>query len=131
VILLDTHALFWLFVKPDRLSPHAARAIQKALRADGLAIASVSLWEMARLAVAGRIGFEGSLEGLLNRIVGREDMTVIEITAEVALLAARFPGTFSGDPVDRIIGGTALAHGLTLVTKDARMQDSPLLKTVW
>lgn len=131
MILLDTHALFWLFVKPDRLSPAASRAVQKALQGGGMAIASVSLWEIAHLAVAGRIGFEGSLEGLLNRIVGRADMTVLEITPEVALLAARFPPSFPGDPVDRIIAGTALANGLALVTKDARLQDSPLLKTVW
>jgi PIN domain nuclease of toxin-antitoxin system len=131
VILLDTHALFWLLVKPDRLSSAAARAIRKALQRDGMAIASVSLWELASLAAAGRIGFEGRPEGFLNRIVQRDDVTVHGITPEIALLAARFPASFSGDPVDRIIGGTALAHGLTLVTKDARMQDSPLLKTVW
>lgn len=131
MILLDTHAALWLFVRPARLSREASRAIRAALRDDGMAIASVSLWELARLAVTGRIRIQGSLEGLLNQIVGREDVTVLEITPEIALLAAQFPPTFPGDPVDRIIGGTARAHGLALVTKDRGMQDSPLLKTVW
>ena len=36
-----------------------------------------------------------------------------------------------GDPADRIIGGTARAEGLTLITHDERIRRSPLLKTVW
>lgn len=53
------------------------------------------------------------------------------ITPEIATLAGQFPRDHSGDPADRIIGGTARAEGLTLVTHDERIRKSPLLKTVW
>jgi PIN domain nuclease of toxin-antitoxin system len=46
-------------------------------------------------------------------------------------LAAQFPREYSGDPSDRIIGGTARAGGLTLVTHDEKIRKSPLIKTVW
>jgi PIN domain nuclease of toxin-antitoxin system len=46
-------------------------------------------------------------------------------------LGAIFPSDYSHDPADRIIGGTARAEGLTLITHDENMRRSPLLRTVW
>jgi PIN domain nuclease of toxin-antitoxin system len=60
-----------------------------------------------------------------------EDISVRPITAEIAALAAEFPGDYPNDPSDRIIGATARAEGLTLVTRDERIRKSPLLKTLW
>jgi PIN domain nuclease of toxin-antitoxin system len=56
---------------------------------------------------------------------------VLPITPEIATLAARFPRDYSSDPADRIIGGTARAEGLTLITRDEKIRRSPLLLTVW
>jgi PIN domain nuclease of toxin-antitoxin system len=56
---------------------------------------------------------------------------VLPITPEIALLAAQFPDDYPGDPGDRLIGATARAEGLTLVTRDENIRRSPLLKTVW
>lgn len=131
VILLDTHVVFWATTRPDRLSRAATRAIKAAERAEGLAIASISLWELAALRAAGRLRVEGSMEGFLNKIATRAGVAVLDITPEIAVLAAQFPASFPGDPIDRLIGGTARAYGLTLVTKDERMQSSPLLRTLW
>jgi PIN domain nuclease of toxin-antitoxin system len=60
-----------------------------------------------------------------------EDMTVIPITPEIAALATQFPDDYPHDPVDRLIGATARAEGMTLVTRDERMRRSPLIRTVW
>ena len=59
----------------------------------------------------GRIRRYGTLESSLNLLI--EGVTVLPITPEIATLAARFPRDYSGDPADRIIGGTARAEGLT------------------
>jgi len=131
VILLDTHVVFWAATQPERLSPAARRAVTTAERGGGLAICSVSLWELAWLAKAGRLRVEGSIEGFLNRIATRAGLAVLEITPEIAVLAAAFPAGFPGDPIDRLIGGTARAYGLSLLTKDERLHASPLLRTVW
>jgi PIN domain nuclease of toxin-antitoxin system len=131
VILLDTHVVFWALTQPDRLSRDAARAITSAERSDGLAIASISLWELSKLIHAGRVHVEPSAERFLENLVARPSLAVLDITPEVATLAAQFPPTFPGDPADRIIGGTARAHGLALVTKDEALRKSPLLRTIW
>ena len=60
-----------------------------------------------------------------------EEVTVRPITPEIAALAAQFPDDFPRDAADRLIGGTARAEGLTLITHDENIRRSPLLKTVW
>ena len=53
------------------------------------------------------------------------------ITLEIAALAAKFPLDYSRDPGDRLIGATARAEGLKLVTHDESIRKSPLLKAIW
>jgi PIN domain nuclease of toxin-antitoxin system len=60
-----------------------------------------------------------------------EDVTVRPITPEIAALGTQFPDDYSHDPADRIIGTTARAEGMTLITKDENIRRSPLLKTLW
>ncbi len=129
MILLDTHALVWAVAEPKRLSRAAAVAIRRARREDGVAIAAITLWELAALVARGRIQAYGTIEASVRMLV--EGVTIKPLTAEIAALAAQFPGDYSRDPADRLIGGTARAEGLTLVTRDEMIINSPLVKTVW
>jgi len=45
--------------------------------------------------------------------------------------AAQFPGDYSSDPADRLIGTMARAEGSALVTRDENLRRSPLLRTIW
>jgi len=58
-------------------------------------------------------------------------VVVHEITPEIAALATAFPDDFSSDPAERLIPATARSLGLQLVTRDQRMLESRLLKTIW
>ncbi len=80
---------------------------------------------------AGRIMVRGSAESFLKQISERPRLFVLDLTPEIAALAFQFPPEFPKDPADRIIAATARAHGLPLVTKDERLQDSTLLRTIW
>lgn len=53
------------------------------------------------------------------------------ITGRVAVLANQLPADYSGDPCDRLIGATALAEGIALVTKDMRIRACKQIKTIW
>jgi PIN domain nuclease of toxin-antitoxin system len=131
VILLDTHVALWTVTQPDRLSREAARAITAAERSDGVALASISLWELANLIHADRVRTDTSAERFLSTLVAKPSLAVLEITPEIATLATQFPDSFPGDPADRLIGATARAHGVALVTRDRRLRESPLLRTIW
>jgi len=56
---------------------------------------------------------------------------VREVTPEIAALATQFPDDYPKDPADRLIGATARAEGISLVTRDKGIRSSPLIKTVW
>jgi len=129
VILLDTHALFWAVADSKRLSAPAGRAIRRARREDGVAVAAITLWELANLIAKGRIQAYGTLEASLRLLI--EGVTIKPLTAEIAALATQFPDDYPRDLADRLIGATARAEGLPLVTRDENIRRCALLKTIW
>jgi PIN domain nuclease of toxin-antitoxin system len=129
VILLDTHVLFWAVDDSRALSRAAASEIRRARRQGAIAISAISVWELASLLARGRIQGYGSVEASIRLIL--EGVTILPITPEIAALATQFPDDYPRDPADRLIGATARAERLTLVTKDERMRRSPLIRTVW
>jgi PIN domain nuclease of toxin-antitoxin system len=129
VILLDTHVVAWAADDLKRLSRDAASAIRRARRGGGLAVSAITVWELALLVARGKVQVYGSVETSVRVLL--EDVTVIPITPEIAALATQFPDDYPRDPVDRIIGATAQAEGMTLVTHDERIRRSPLVRTVW
>jgi PIN domain nuclease of toxin-antitoxin system len=129
VILLDTHVLVWAVGDTKRLSRAAVSEIRRARQGGGLAVSAITLWELGLLMNRGRIQAPGTVESSIRHLL--EDVTVRPITPEIAALAAQFPDDFPRDPADRLIGATARAEGMTLVTRDEHIRRSPLLKTVW
>ena len=71
VILLDTHALVWLVAEPARLSRAATDAIRRARSTGGLAVASITLWELAMLLVRGHVRGHGTVDALDSAGGGR------------------------------------------------------------
>ena len=129
VILLDSHVLIWAVADSKRLSKTAASAIRRARRGDGLAISAITAYEVAWQIASGRVQGYGTVETSLLRFL--DGVTMRPITPEIAALATQFPEDYPRDPADRIIGATARAEGMTLVTRDERIRSSPLIRTVW
>jgi PIN domain nuclease of toxin-antitoxin system len=129
MILLDTHALIWLAFKPAKLSKAAREAIHESARTGGLGISAITLWEAAWLVAHRRVDFIGTPEALLEEISSRT--AVFPITSQIAILANQLPATYPGDPSDRLIGATALAEGIALVTKDRSIRNCKQIKTIW
>ena len=131
MIRLDTHVLVWMVSDSSRLSRAAARELRKGEQNGELAIASITLWELALLHYHGRLRTSGSVESAIRTILEKSAVQVIEITPEIADLTMSFPDSYPKDPADRLIGATARAHGLTLVTQDERILRNPLIRTIW
>jgi len=129
MILLDTRVVIWLAFEPDRLSNRAKDAIRAARIEGGLAIAAITLLELAWLAEKGRIETTLSVESFVRQCASK--MTVLPITPEIATRAVTFPDFYPKDPQDRLIGATALVEGIPLVTHDNLIEKSGLISIVW
>ena len=130
MILVDTHVVVWLAFDKDQISRKARIAIEDARKnTDGLAISDITLLELATLANKGRIRLNISLESFLQEVESR--FVVLPITGRACARAIGFPATYPKDPVDRIIGATALVEGLSLLTADREIRRSRAVQTIW
>jgi PIN domain nuclease of toxin-antitoxin system len=121
--------LLWLVGDSKRLSRRAREAIYEARQGSGVAIATITIWELAWLAHHGRITVVGSVESFVRETVAR--LVLKPVTPEIAAQSVRLPDSFPNDPSDRLIAATAMIEGMALVTADADIRQSSVVETVW
>jgi PIN domain nuclease of toxin-antitoxin system len=129
MLLLDTHVLIWLNLEPRKLSKAAADAIRQARAQSSIAIADITLWEVAWLSGRNRITIFGSVETFIREAV--TGVVVHPVTPEIASLSVQLPPTVPRDPSDRLIVSTARAHGIPLVTADESIRLSQTVSVIW
>jgi PIN domain nuclease of toxin-antitoxin system len=130
LILVDTHVVVWLAFDQEKISSRARTVLDKTRDVgDGLAISDMTLLELGLLVSRGRIRLGISLESFLREIEAR--FVVLPITSRACARSMAFPTTYPKDPVDRIIGATALVEGLSLITADREIRSSKLVHTIW
>jgi PIN domain nuclease of toxin-antitoxin system len=129
MIVLDTHAALWAAGSRAKLSTAAAHAIDGRGASEGVGISVITLVEIAWLLRRGRLSYAGTIDAFLDRLATQ--FNILPITREIAALSAKFPPEYPGDPVDRIIGATALSHRSPLVTADHGIRASNAVHTIW
>ncbi len=131
MILLDTHAILWDALTPERLSLLAQQAIEDANSADGILICDISLWEIAMLVAKGRVQVSLDCQSFLNLVLQARKITVQPITPRIAALTTLLSDKVNRDPADRLILATAMAENALLVTADRNLRAHAPVPTLW
>jgi PIN domain nuclease of toxin-antitoxin system len=128
VIVLDTHAWIWWLTKPDKLAKRAKRAVDKA---DRIGVASISVWEIAAKAEAGKLRFDRPYDVWIDEALAEDPrVELLHLLPRVAIDAVGLAWTHR-DPADRFIVATARAHDALLVTADESIHRAKLVACVW
>ncbi len=115
---------------PERISKRAGIALDQARRENaGIAVSDMTLLELSRLSSTGRVQLHPNLEEFLGEVERR--FVVLPMNGRICIRAYDLPSSYPNDPVDRIIGATALVEGLTLLTADRAIRNSRALPTIW
>lgn len=121
-LLLDTHYWIWLQAGArGQISGRALKAIEGAAADGRLLLSVISVWELGVLEAKGRIHFQVPCEQWVTDALATPGLSVAPLTPEIALDSSRLPGSFHGDPADRIIAATARRMGARLLTRDGKL----------
>lgn len=130
MILLDTHVVVWLAFEEARISRIAQSAIDEARQnSGGLAISDFTLFELSLLFRKKKFDLAITPGAFLAGVEQR--FVVLPVTAKIALQAFDLTPNYPNDPVDRIIGATALIEDIPLVTADGAIRKSRVVPTIW
>ena len=115
-LLLDTCALIWIAVSPERFSKLALRKLEQS---PTLYASAVSAWEIAFKWRTGKLVLPVPPEDFIGRVKGKYGIVMLSVEEETMMKAASLP-LIHRDPADRFIISTALLRSLDVVTGDRR-----------
>jgi PIN domain nuclease of toxin-antitoxin system len=130
--ICDTNVLLFWADRRDRLTVAAQQALENGREQGRLACAAISFWEIAMLFRKGRLVLpaQHTPTSYMEDIVESLGLNVVQLTPSIAALAES--GIVShGDPGDRLIAATAIAHQAPLITADEKLRATPGLLCIW
>lgn len=131
-LLLDTHALLWSLIDPDKLSMEARTAI--ADPGSQVVVSAVSFWEISIKAALGKLRLEGVTAEQLVDAAQQQGFDLLPLDPRLAASFSRLPADPQHrDPFDRMLVWQAISLGYTLVSRDRKIAASPLpgLRVLW
>ena len=128
--LLDTHVWLWWLLGSPRLPAKERAALDRLGSRGAVRLAAVSLWEAQMLHAKGSLTLDRAFDVWIREAAAVGVIEILPLDAEVVIALAGLPGTFHGDPADRLIVATARAHRVSLATYDRAVRRSRLV-TLW
>lgn len=130
VYVTDTHPLIWYATGRHRqLSSKVLQVFQAASDAEALIyVPAFVLWEMAMLLKVGRIALREPYGNWAEHLLAQPGFTLAAVDARMLAEAYYYPFP---DPFDSVITATAKVMDLPLMTNDAEIHASQVVKVYW
>ena len=117
--LLDTHIFLWLMQGGENLKKKSL--LETAALTGGLVVSPITYWEIGLLSSRYRINLKMPYQEWVDQSLKSPGLSLLELSAQMAVEASYLPGQFHSDPVDRILVATARVKNLTLATRDEKI----------
>ena len=126
----DTHALLFYAARHPRLGPKARAHFAACERRDAITyVPAAVVWECSLLARAVRINLRRPLREFFADLFSNPAYQPIDTTAAQIFDADEL--RFTRDPFDALICAAARDLSLPLITRDAQIASSGVVKTLW
>jgi PIN domain nuclease of toxin-antitoxin system len=126
----DTHALVFHAAGGGKLGPRAAAFFRRCEQRQAiLYIPTVVMWECSLLARVARINLRRTVREFFRDLFSNPAYQPIDITPEEVFVADEL--RFTRDPFDALICASAQTAGLPLITRDADIRGSGVVKVIW
>jgi PIN domain nuclease of toxin-antitoxin system len=130
-VVADSHALIWFTQGSPQLSARAGEALREAEASDGIAVSVATLVDLWYVTQTTERVTARELSELRNLVSTTPAVDLYPIDVAVADAYTGISRELLRDPWDRFIVATALVLRTPLVTRDAAIQNSELVETVW
>ena len=131
MIILDTCAIIWDALDRRQLTDKVINAIDKADKFNALIISDISIWEIAMLVKKERLKIDTTASNFVNLYLQMRNISVVQISPEIAELSVNFGSEINKDPADRIITATSIIQHAQLITADQNLIASEIVETLW
>lgn len=126
----DTHALLFHAAGGGRLGPKAAAHYAACERREALLyVPAAVVWEAALLARAGRVNLRRSVRAFFDDLCSNPAYLPHDLTAGQVFDAEEM--RVNRDPFDALICAAARDLELPLITRDADIRSSGLVRVIW
>ncbi len=126
----DTHALIYHSTGERRLGPVGKRLFLRAeSRQAVIHVPAAVIWEMTFLARSRRVDLRRSVRAYFDDLFSNPSFHPHDLDARQVLAAADW--LQFRDPFDALICASAADLSLPLITRDAVIEESGLVRTVW
>ena len=126
-VLLDTHALLWAALNPEKLSGKA-KTLLSSLSTE-VFVSAASAWEIATKVRIGKLPGAGSFAAEFPARIERMGFYGLPVTLEHGQRAGLLPGLHK-EPFDRMLIAQAQAENIPLISNE-RAFDAYGIRRIW
>ncbi|MDZ7772056.1 MAG: type II toxin-antitoxin system VapC family toxin [Balneolaceae bacterium] len=115
--LLDTHTLICSLLWPDKLPGKVVSSLED--QGNAILVSAISFWEISLKYSLGKLDLQGIYPHEIPHHAGEAGFGLLHLSPEEASTYHELPGTWHGDPFDRMLIWQAMRQDMVLVTGDA------------
>lgn len=119
-IVLDTCALIWWSLDPDKLSPTAKNTCQEMEKIKNALVPSICIWEIAIKIKNHKLDLGFSLDKYVATLKKSDVVTIVPIDEDIWLKSVSLDWSHR-DPADRIVVALAEIEQAAIITSDRQI----------